>query len=430
MVIKILKYVFMGLITAILFAACVSKPQQLTARKNLTHLYNPTTSPIHPELLVYHESQFQSRLYVKLYASELLFNQANRDGIYQSRVKIQFELRELTDGKESELISDSLTSILTVKKEEIKNIFIANLEVKTQESKKYILKVYTTDLTRNKGTVNYIHVDRSTFNTAQNYLVTSASNGSPFFDPVFHSGEIFNVHYNRRGIDSVYVKYYKNNFPLPRPPLTNLRSPMPEFRADSMFTFAYSDTINNILLLEGMYHLQVDPLQPDGLTLFNFGMNFPRVITIDDMIGPLAYLSSSSEFNELITQTNKKLALDNFWLKAAGNAQSARELIRIYYNRVYFANFFFTSYKEGWKTDRGMVFIIYGPPNLLTKRGDTEIWVYYRKKSREPLQFTFSRHDNHFTQKDFLLERNFVNSMWSQAVQDWRRGKIFFTESY
>ena len=76
------------------------------------------------------------------------------------------------------------------------------------------------------------------------------------------------------------------------------------------------------------------------------------------------------------------------------------------------------------------MFIIYGPPNILTKRGDTEIWVYYRKKNREPLQFAFTRHENHFTHNDYMLERNFVNSMWVQAVQDWRKGKIFFSESH
>jgi GWxTD domain-containing protein len=148
------------------------------------------------------------------------------------------------------------------------------------------------------------------------------------------------------------------------------------------------------------------------------------------MIGPMAYLASSVEFNDLANQSNMKLAVDNFWLQSANNVQSARELIRVYYNRVFFANYFFTSYKEGWQTDRGMMFIVYGPPNILSKRGENEIWVYYRKKSSEPLQFTFSRHDNPYSQNDYRLERNFVNSMWMQAVQDWRKGKIFFSESH
>ncbi|MFC2099195.1 GWxTD domain-containing protein, partial [Bacteroidota bacterium] len=233
----------------------------------------------------------------------------------------------------------------------------------------------------------------------------------------------------RRGVDTVYIKYYKNNFPLPRPPVTNLSSPKPDYRPDSIFTYPFSDTTKYILPQEGMYHIQVDPRQEGGLSLFNFGENYPRVASIHDMVGPLAYLASSQEYNELITQTNMKLAIDNFWLQAGGNVQTSRELIRVFYNRVFFANYFFTSYKEGWKTDRGMMFIVYGPPNILTKKGDNEIWVYYRKKSREPLQFIFTRHANPYTHNDFWLERNFTNSLWTLAVRDWRSGKIFYTES-
>lgn len=409
---------------------CVTQPQQKeAARKNLAFLYNPSSTPLHPEFIVYHETAVRSRIYIKVFPVELLFNQANAQAIFQARLRISYELRELVDGRESELVSDSTMVDFTLLKKEAKNIFVANLPLRTREGNQYMLKVKTTDLLRNKGTTNFIHIDRSTVNTEQNYMVISAASGHPSFDKVFHSNEVFYVRYNKKGVDTVFVKYYRNTFPLPRPPVTNLSSPKPDYIPDSIFAYHYSDSVKYMLPDEGMYHIQVDPEQHGGLTLFNFGDNYPRVATTEDMTGPLVYLTSSVEFNELVNQTNLKLSLDNFWLQAAGNVQTARELIRVYYNRVFYANYFFTSYKEGWKTDRGMMFIVYGPPNLLTKKGNTEIWVYYRKKSSEPIQFTFSKHDNPYTQNDYLLERNFVNSLWVQAVRDWRSGKIFYTES-
>jgi GWxTD domain-containing protein len=427
--VRIHGYFLIGLLLILLvITGCVSKPQQETARSNLAFLYNPTSSQLHPEFNVFHEARTQSRLYIKVYPVELLFNQVNSEQAYQAQLGISYVLTEIIEGKESELVADSNTTEFILKMDEAKNIFVANLPIRTMEGQKYMLKVTTTDLLRKKGTTNYIHVDRSTVNTGQNYLVTGV-NGYPSFDRVFHSGEYFHVQYNRKGVDTVYVKYYKDITPLPRPPVTNLSSTRPDFIADSVFAYPYSDTTRYILPDKGMYHIQVDPYKPGGLTLFNFGDNYPRVATVADMIGPMAYLASSVEFNELSNETNMKLAVDNFWLESAGNVQTARELIRVYYNRVFFANYFFTSYKEGWKSDRGMMFIVYGPPNILTKKGDTEIWVYYRKKSREPLQFTFSRHASPYTQNDFLLERNFVTSMWTQAVRDWRSGKIFYTES-
>jgi GWxTD domain-containing protein len=423
------KIILIGLL--VLAPACVSQPKQKqeSARNNLAFLYNPSSTPLHPEFNVFHETATRSRLFIKLFPVELLFTQSNPEGTYQGKLRVHYEMRELVEGRESEFIADSATADFILRMAEIKNIFVANLPLRTREGSKYLLKVTTTDLLRRKGTTNFVHLDRSSINTAQNYQVISIDTGYPSFDKVFHSNEIFYVKYNRRGVDTVYVKYYENDFPMPRPPVTNLSSPRPDYMPDSIFAYPYSDTTRYRLALEGMYHIQVDPEQPGGLTLFNFGQNYPRVSSVEDMVGPLAYLASTIEYNELINQTNLKLAIDNFWLQAGGNVQSARELIRVYYNRVFFANYFFTSYKEGWKTDRGMMFIVYGPPNILTKKGNNEIWVYYRKKQREPLQFTFSMHENPYTQNDYWLERNFVNSLWTTAVRDWRSGKIFYTES-
>ena len=403
--------------------------QRAPSERNMAFLYNPSSSPLHPEFTVFNEGRDYSRLYLKVYPSELLFNQANKEGTFQSRLQIRYESREIIDGKESDMITDSATVIYTLKMEEIKNSFIASVKVRSELKKKYLLQVTTDDLLRNKGTVNYIPVDRSTVNTAQNFKVTSATSGFPSFNRVFHSGDIFRLQYSGEKTDRLVVKYFNNDFPLPRPPVTNLLSPKPDFIPDSIFSYLFTDTTLFILAGPGMYNIQVDPRQPGGLALFNFGEDFPKVSSVEDMIGPLAYLTSAPEFNELTTQTNKKLAVDNFWLQSAGSVEKARELIRVFYNRVFFANYYFSSYKEGWKTDRGMMYIIYGPPNSMKKNALSETWTYYRKRSREPLRFTFTRIDNPYSDNDYLLERNFVNSMWVQAVQDWRNGKVFYADN-
>ncbi len=419
-----------GLISLV---TCTSKKSVQKNKKpvsnNLAFLYNPSSSPLHPEFTVYHEGVDYSKLYLKVFPVELLFNQANKEGTYQANLQVRYELREIINKKESDMIDDSSTIVFNLKMEEIKNAFIASIDFKSEMPKKYLLKVYTTDLLRNKGTVNYIVIDRSSFNTAQNFKVISAGTGIPSFDRIFKSYEIFRTLYNAGNVEQLIIKYYKNDFPLPRPPVTNLLSPMPDYTPDSIYSYHVSDTTNYILPKEGMYHIQVNPNQPEGLSVYNFGENFPRVSTVEEMIAPLAYLTSAVEFNELASQTNKKLAVDNFWLKAAGNADRARELIRIYYNRVFFANYYFSSYKEGWKTDRGMMFIIYGPPNNMRKDALSETWTYYRKRSREPLIFTFNKVDNPYTDNDYLLQRNFVNSLWTQAVREWRSGKVFYADN-
>ena len=172
-VVRVPVYILIGWLLILLTQyGCVSKPQQETARSNLAFLYNPSSSPLHPEFIVFHEARIQSRLYIKVFPVELLFNQANQEGTYQARLQVSYVLREIIDGKESELVADSATTEFALKMDEVKNVFVGNLPIRTMEGSRYMLKVTTTDMLRKKGTSNYIHVDRSTVNTAQNYMVT------------------------------------------------------------------------------------------------------------------------------------------------------------------------------------------------------------------------------------------------------------------
>ena len=127
---------------------------------------------------------------------------------------------------------------------------------------------------------------------------------------------------------------------------------------------AIQEGINYTLNYEGVYQFKLDTNSAEGLTLVTLE-SYPKIQEVKQMIEPLAYLTTTPEYDALKKSTNQKLAVDNFWIDKAGNVDKARELIKVYYNRVFFSNFFFTSYKPGWKTDRGMIFIIYGPPQQL-----------------------------------------------------------------
>jgi hypothetical protein len=54
-----------------------------------------------------------------------------------------------------------------------------------------------------------------------------------------------------------------------------------------------------------------------------------------------------------------------------------------YYARVEYANKHFSHFQEGWRTDMGMVYITFGPPNNVERHPfdidskPYEIWAYY-----------------------------------------------------
>ncbi len=148
------------------------------------------------------------------------------------------------------------------------------------------------------------------------------------------------------------------------------------------------------------------------------------------MAKPLRYLTTQSEYEELQALMDKpdKLRdwIDDFWIRKAGNAQRARDMLRTYYERVEAANRFFSSYHEGWKTDRGILYIIYGPPNKVYRSSAGEAWVYGNESSGLSYYFNFIRLDNPFSDNDFELERSAQYRYgWGQAVEAWRRGHIY-----
>ena len=70
------------------------------------------------------------------------------------------------------------------------------------------------------------------------------------------------------------------------------------------------------------------------------------------------------------------MALDEFWLKCGGNENKAKRLISTYYDRVEEANTFFSGMQEGWRTDRGMVHIVMGVPDMIRRFSWREVWIY------------------------------------------------------
>jgi len=219
-------------------------------------------------------------------------------------------------------------------------------------------------------------------------------------------------------------KYFRNNFSVAVPPYLNYVSDPTIFNIDSLFRVKISNNQTAYFKLsgEGVYHFQMDSSKQDGLTLYRFYEDFSKVTTPEQMFYPLRYLTSKKEYEKIYFLKDKKLGIDEFWLDVAGNANRALTLVEKYYTRVEEANKYFTSYQEGWKTDRGMIYIVYGPPNSINRSDPVEVWTYGDPNSPMAINFKFAKYRNPYSDNDYKLERslNFKHS-WYTALEIWRR---------
>ncbi len=114
----------------------------------------------------------------------------------------------------------------------------------------------------------------------------------------------------------------------------------------------------------------------------------PRgVKDLDLAIEQLKYIAKESEIDSLTeapTLEEKQRRFFNFWKRRDPNPNTPRnEKMEEFYGRVEYANKHFSHYIDGWRTDMGMVFIIFGPPNSVDRHPydmdakPYEVWSYY-----------------------------------------------------
>lgn len=107
---------------------------------------------------------------------------------------------------------------------------------------------------------------------------------------------------------------------------------------------------------------------------------------LDAAIEQMKYIVHSKKFKKLkkASAKEKKNEFIKFWENMDPTPETEEnELMNEYYRRVRYANAHFSGFTEGWKTDMGMIFILFGPPNDIERHPfelhskPYEIWYYY-----------------------------------------------------
>jgi GWxTD domain-containing protein len=174
----------------------------------------------------------------------------------------------------------------------------------------------------------------------------------------------------------------------------------------------------------GLYYL-LSPDKQFGFSLLVVDNKFPRLSRPEELIGPLSYICSEEELEKMNKSLKPKFTVDSFWLSIGGSEDYSKKLIKTFYQKVEYANRSFTSHKEGWKTDRGMIYIVFGKPDAVYHHNDQEEWDYENVNDNS-LTFSFrKRNDLYSNDEEYELVRKPVyESYWNFMVEKWRKGNI------
>jgi len=215
-------------------------------------------------------------------------------------------------------------------------------------------------------------------------------------------------------------------FPVPFPPMETRLAEVPkevtlENRGD--FLANVPKTLND----EGYYFIQPDSTAQTGILLRTVHDAFPKVKDWNEMVDMVTYISTKKEHETLLLAQDKKKALDAYWYNLTRNEEAAKDLIRNYFKMIEFANILFTDFKEGWKTDRGMVYIVMGPPQEVNFFEDREVWSYAGIDDTSKIRFTFARVKTILSPHFYTLNRSRAyQPIWFKNISQWRSGRMAF----
>ena len=413
------KFLLPFLIIILLSFGC--KMANKIAYINLAPLYEAEKKTEITGLRVFHENDSISTVYVKYKLTDEFYQQTEGTSNHVASYSLGFAVYP---SYQSNLILDSATYFLSDSLNFGKNTeLVFDFNVKAKFPQNYLLEVQLSDLYAGTSTLLPQNIIKETRNGSQSFLPANQNNAIIFEDWISSQAN-FRLTSNNDSINQLFVRYYNRDFPIAPPPFSAANPEIYDYKADDIFTIKFENrkTVALTLPNEGFYHFQSDTTQIHGLTLFRFYDGYPKVTETAQLVPPLRYLTSNKEFKQLSTSANQKMAVDSFWISSAGNEERALEILKQYYSRVEMANLLFTSFKEGWKTDRGMIYIIFGPPKTVYRRDDIETWVYGEQGNRVSLTFDFIKAINPFTENDYILQRQTdYKTPWFIAVDYWRR---------
>lgn len=409
----------------LVLAGCGSSTPTVS-RDNVAYMYGRGGEQIRLETRVYHHAPERSTLYYKLPTNDLLYKGDGSGGPFKAHVRLTYEAYPDWNSK---VLLDSASTLVQDKADDPgqEKELIGSIDLRRNEHRSFVLKVTARDLNRETQTTTYLQVDRRETAIRQYFLPTDPRNGLPYFTDHFGAGDTVKVRCDAFVNATLRVVHQPTDATLPAPVFsTTTRKEPPS--PDSSYTITVNAEGSFLLtgLRPGALRFQIDSVDQRGYALFCLTECYPYAARAEDMLKPLRYITSMQEYDRILKQPDLRKGIEKFWMDCAGDREKARDAIRIFYGRVENANRHFTSNVEGWRTDRGLVLIIFGTPNTIYKGALGETWIYGEESNLMSTTFNFVRRADPFTENDLVLERDpLLKGAWYRSVESWRNGRVY-----
>lgn len=393
--------------------------------QNIQHLYaKGEAAQLQPKIKAYHTSQQQTKIWVCYPQEALNFEQDAKTGKKSTALKII--LRVYKD-YEAQTMVDTASRFINRSGDQLQNGKLCETFELPARDVPYLLVIESRDLHADLELRNFRYIHPYSYQGPQNFLIRKQGADHPHFKHYLPKQEKFRIAYSGNNKDTLPLEYFKTRNVHPPAPAFVEDYEAPNFNAsntDSIYFLPLNEQVK--LQREGLYVLKGAPDMAGGYPFRITSNHYPDIKTPKNLSVPLIYLTSKKEYEGITQKKNTKAAVDNFWLDITeDNKERAKQLIQTYYEGIIAANKKFTKFRKGWKTDRGMIYTIYGPPPFVYRNNEMEKWIYPETSTFPRVEFNFQQvHQPPFNNLYKLKRSKKLKKIWYQAVDKWRQGKI------
>lgn len=410
----------------LLATACITAYQPQAGQEGTTNyvsLYDPASSNLKPSACFRHVSSSESYLFFKVNAQHFM-SETKADGSLsdEANLLIKYAIRS----SESREIVDSASFRYKFSKSD-NDEFLTYIPVKLAGNANYYASILFVDEVKKSWKRLLFDVNKSDKYAAEVFFPEVIDQQKiPLFDHYLSLNKSIKISSDVLHSKDFYLVGFENDSLMPLPIYSD-RNPK-EYNPEHSVIHAFQE--NDTLLFEnqGFYKIVQDTQNVAlAFPILVGGPYYPYVRTPEAMLPPLQYITKESQYRIIAKSDSLKYAIDKYWLTLGGDdPKKAKELIRIYYNRVQLANMYFTSVHEGWKSDRGMVYVLFGMPKAIYKTRAFEKWVYAENEMSTSLIFHFEKDTSSLSLNDFKLVRDSrYQQAWNQAILSWRNGQAY-----
>lgn len=389
---------------------------------NMAHSYHTEKRTINPDYRISHIDQELSQIHLEIDADQLFYVRDAREEFYLANYKLTLSLYTGFT-KDSHLHTQ--TYLFTDTLHVAENRRVENeMTFPVPQGDSYQIFILFEDLNRRTSENTLLTTNKNSIFSEEFFTASEVDKSTIHLPPFYlRADEEYLITHVKDFDFSLEVRRYSLLNEIPAAPYVTNEEEAINLLPDSIYLVNFNGGITRFHIPEnGLYRLSEPGNTESGFTIRSFWNDFPGVPSGDAMLLPLRYITSGDEYNALFALGDAQLAAERFWARSAGNPDRGATMMRNYNQRVVEANTLFSSFLPGWQTEKGMIYIIFGPPDRVYHDDEAETWYYNEELNSPGAEFQFLKTKHFLSDSHFELERKSgFRRNWNHAVDRWRR---------